>query len=86
MAQSRGGQRFATAVKRQGGYRRMATLLGCSIVTIHYWISGKRRPSADNLRLLERHLSIPVEAWFQPARAPRVARVRAETPAAVEAA
>jgi hypothetical protein len=55
-------------------------------VTIHYWISGKRRPSADNLRLLERHLSIPVEAWFQPARAPRVARVRAETPAASEAA
>lgn len=69
--QSRGGQRFATAVKRCGGYRRTAFLLGCSIVTIHYWISGKRRPSADNLQLLKDRLAIPVEAWFQPARAAR---------------
>jgi transcriptional regulator with XRE-family HTH domain len=82
MAQSRGGQRFATAVKRQGGYRRTATLLGCSIVTIHYWISGKRRPSADNLKLLKEKLGISIEAWFQPARAPRVARPIAASEAA----
>ena len=66
------------AVKKHGGYRLTALLLGCSIVTIHYWISGKRRPSADNLKLLKEKLGISIEAWFQPARVARpVAAVEA---------
>lgn len=69
MAQSRGSRAFASAVKKGGGYRRMMDRLGCSIVSVHHWISGKRRPSADNLLRMKTELGIPIDWWFEPAAA-----------------
>jgi transcriptional regulator with XRE-family HTH domain len=69
MAQTRGSQAFATAVKERGGYRRTAALLRCSVVAIHFWISGKRRPSSGNLVRLRNTLDIPINWWFEPVSA-----------------
>lgn len=66
---SRGALVFAKKVKDLGGYRKTADALGCSIVSIHFWLTGKRRPSADNLRLIRERLSIPIQDWFEPAEA-----------------
>lgn len=65
MNKSDGALQLADLVKPRISSKRLAKLLGCDSSLISLWITGRRRPSLEMARKLEKETKIPMRAWLE---------------------